>query len=160
MQKQKTQSEFKKEEEALRKTILQSKNNQKYREVKEVLKGRPRKKISNHTYLESHAYTDDLKPNEIGYKLWNTYVAIFKPNVIILNSGGYYTMTTNNRINSALNSVGISERVYSHRGTWYYGDGDWHNDKPFYDGLKVSYSGDILPQNNELENDDVITYIE
>lgn len=100
-------------------------------------RSRETRKVANNTYLER------LAEDEIGLRLHNTYVLRFKPDRTIYNTGGWYTVTTKDRING----FGPGG-VYSTRGTWFYhppkSDGygyDWETEFPFFDGIEVSPDG-------------------
>lgn len=62
-----------------------------------------------------------------------TAVATYtKDNKIVLNSGGYRSLTTKVRMNSAL---GNRAQVFQHKHRWYYSTNDGTN--PFEDGVCV-----------------------
>ena len=48
-----------------------------------------------------------------------TCVVKFNQNKIILNSGGWHTQTTKNRMNQASNQYNLGYRVYQKDFTWY-----------------------------------------
>jgi hypothetical protein len=84
-----------------------------YTELDQMLKGRnaQSKKWANNTYL--HRRGDD-----IALQYHNTDVATFKPNGdIVLNSGGWFTSTTKERINWALMEYPFGLR--QNKGVWY-----------------------------------------
>lgn len=63
-----------------------------------------------------------------------------------LHTGGWYTVTTKDRINAALPSVA----VYSERGRWMVAEvGAWENPVPFYDGMTIT-PGEPLPVSDEV----------
>ena len=94
-----------------------------YKEARDLLDGKGKKrgprdslKIARNTYLErgrefscySHGAmgrTEDYPKNAIGLRFHNTYVAILTPHWTELYSGGWYTMTTADRMRYV---VGIS----------------------------------------------------
>lgn len=60
--------------------------------------------------------------NEEGYKIiryHNTDVVKFNQFEIILNTGGWWTATTKNRMNQASNQFGLGFGVYQKRGVWF-----------------------------------------
>lgn len=69
---------------------------------------RNRRKLANNTYLERR---DDLT---IAVKLHATDVVTFTPEGTMLNTGGWFTSTTKDRINSY-----SPLKVYSEKGVWY-----------------------------------------
>lgn len=85
-----------------------------------------RRKVGNNTYAE-------ILPNgSVGIKLHNTYVVKINPdNTYTLNSGGWQTVTTKDRINE-YNPV----RVYQRDFTWYVKING--KEYPFIDGMVVS----------------------
>lgn len=88
-----------------------------------TLKKRESKKVGNNTYLVR------ISPETIGVKLHNTFVVeIHSDGTYTLNSGGWRTVTTKDRINN-YSPVGISQRKYE----WFVGD----ENVPFYDGIRV-----------------------
>jgi hypothetical protein len=127
-----------------------------YREAKAILEGRkcegyatalkkpnPNRqsvKIANNTYLERR------DPRTFAVRLHATDVVTITPRYVELNTGGWFTVTTKERINSA-----APVRIASDCGQWYAwlsrvpgGYPDW-NDKSrrtrFFDGLRVSPDG-------------------
>lgn len=70
---------------------------------------RDRKKVANNTWLERHENTIALRLHNTDIVTWAT------PNRAILNVGGWFTVTTANRINQVLPN-GVSQ--YSKRGRW------------------------------------------
>lgn len=66
-----------------------------YQNALEILKDRPQKKVANNTYLVR------TSPDCIGVRLHDTIVVyLFDDGTTRLNSGGYQTNTTKNRINA------------------------------------------------------------
>lgn len=85
-----------------------------------ILKGKPRKKIDHNTYLSRRigGYSITLYETPV--------VAIYDDGRYVLNSGGYRTATTKDRI-SKYSPV----RVHQSKHVWYAGD------VPFEDGMEV-----------------------
>jgi hypothetical protein len=48
-----------------------------------------------------------------------TRVVIATPSQIILNTGGWFTVTTKLRMNQASNEFNLGYEVYQRKGTWY-----------------------------------------
>ncbi len=85
-----------------------------------------RRKIGNNTYAEI------LYDNTVAIKLHNTYVVKINPNgTYTLNSGGWQTVTTKDRINQY-----SPVRVYQRDFTWYVKING--KEYPFMDGMVVS----------------------
>ena len=100
------------------------------------------RKISNNTYQYQ------LPDGTICTRLHQTDIAKLRPDgVLVLNSGGWRTPTTKDRINQALASRGC---VGSDRGIWYlhpphHDPGIAYNPVRFYDGIEVHPNGTALP---------------
>lgn len=98
-----------------------------YQKASELLKrGRDgRKKVGNNTYLYP-------RENGIAVRLHNTDVVLIRSDgKFVLNSGGWRTPTTKDRINSF-----APVRVWQQRGSWFLGNG-----VEFYDGMVVDADG-------------------
>ena len=81
-----------------------------YSDADSFLGKRDSRKLENHTYLKRHCST-------ISILLWNTYVVTYNKNgSVILDTGGYHTVTTKERINH-YNPLGY---VWTDRGDWWY----------------------------------------
>jgi hypothetical protein len=81
-----------------------------------------RRKVGNNTYAEI------LHDGSVGIMLHSTYVVKIHPdNSATLNTGGWYTSTTKDRINKY-----SPVRVYQKRGEWYLNNGT-----PYEDGMVV-----------------------
>jgi len=81
-----------------------------------------RRKVGNNTYAEI------LHDGSVGIVLHSTYVVKIHPdNSATLNTGGWYTSTTKDRINKY-----SPVRVYQKRGEWYLNNGT-----PYKDGMVV-----------------------
>lgn len=92
-----------------------------YATATETLATRDRKKVTHNTYLERRA------PDVIALRLHATDVVTFYADGrIVLDSGGWLTVTTKDRMNYA---DGI--RVSSQRGRWYV------NGAPYFDGMVI-----------------------
>jgi len=89
-----------------------------------------RRKVGNNTYAEI------LSDGSVGIMLHSTYVVkIHENNLYTLNTGGWYTPTTKDRINQF-----CPARVSQRKGEWYVSrrcaDG-CRNEFPFIDGMVV-----------------------
>jgi hypothetical protein len=95
-----------------------------------LTKGRKgRKKLENNTYLERH------DEDTVAVVLHSTAVVkIRSDGTFVLNSGGWLTVTTKDRINNY-----SPVRVSSVRGTWKLYDG-----QDYYDGMRVDSFGQVL----------------
>ena len=89
------------------------------------------RKVGNNTYAEI------LPDGSVGIMLHSTYVVTIHPdNSATLNSGGWQTVTTKDRINQY-----SPVRVYQRKEVWYtncVGSSGCANLFPFYDGMVVS----------------------
>ena len=98
-----------------------------------ILRGRGgKKKLENNTYLERES------EDEFGVVLHSTtIVRIFRDGSYILDSGGWHTVTTKDRMNRyAMNRYaphGVSQCKY----VWYV------KGKRFYDGIKILPNGEV-----------------
>lgn len=96
-----------------------------------------RRKLANNTYLVQGASKDSF-----AIRLHNTDVVTLHPDgSFTLNSGGWRTVTTKERIN-----VYAPGRVASDRGAWYYYPApgrDWSLRYPFADGMRVLPGGAV-----------------
>jgi hypothetical protein len=80
-----------------------------------ILHGRQSRKLGNNTYLET-------RPNgAVAVKLHKTDVLTVTPGHVVLNSGGWQTVTTKDRMNTYLPD---GWRVWSERGVWRIGHGN------------------------------------
>jgi hypothetical protein len=97
-----------------------------------TLGSRDRRKVANNTYLERR------DEQTIALRLHATDVVTFRPGTITLDSGGWRTVTTKNRINYAL-------PVYSDKGTWYVGGYPDHDNRVVYvDGITFTEAGSLV----------------
>ena len=107
-----------------------------YTTAQEVLNNRTSRKLENNTYLKR------IDDNTIGVLLHGTYVVTYTPKKVILNSGGWLTPTTKDRINK-YNPMYLTQK----NSLWYMPDGSL-----FYDGITIT-NGKIdkprLPEKTE-----------
>lgn len=92
--------------------------------------------IENNTRIER-------RDDDIAVRLHGTDVVTFhKDNSVTLNSGGWLTVTTKDRMNTYL---GSRAHVYSKRGLWYVaGMGDWTGGVRYFDGIRIAFDGTVL----------------
>ena len=118
-----------------------------YERVSDQLKGRcaNRRKIDNNTYAERH-------DGYIAIHLHATDIMLLKPDgSIILDSGGWLTVTTKARMNDQLRRDGWN--VWSERGVWYVGRGQW--DSPnrqqwaYADGMTLLPDGTVTGEGED-----------
>jgi hypothetical protein len=115
-----------------------------YPNCQEILAKRESKKLANNTYLYR-------KDNVFCVKLHNTdVVTIYDDDRQSINSGGYLTKTTKDRINTF-----SFASVFQERGLWFLRQ---NNEKiPFFDGIEINSSGSIVSsQEKILSVDDLI----
>jgi len=103
----------------------------------EKLGSRKNRKIGNNTYLE-------LLENSIGIRLHKTYVVQFLPSgKIELNSGGWKTVTTKDRINKFLPD---GFRLTQTKGIWYL------NNFVFKDGITINPDYSVTGEGNDISD--------
>lgn len=89
-----------------------------------------RRKLANNTYVRR------LPDDTIAIRLHETDIVIVRPDdTFMLNSGGWRTYTTKDRINKF-----SPARVYQERNQWYM----WPGPIPFFDGIVVNMRGEPL----------------
>ena len=109
-----------------------------YENAMNFMKGRLVKKLKNNTYLHR------LEDGCIGVKLHSTFIIKMYPIGMTLNSGGWRTPITKDRLN-----MFVGNAIAQRKGLWYF------NDHLFYDGIEVDYENNILSEKKELELDKV-----
>mgnify|MGYP005825807367 FL=1 len=93
-----------------------------YQEATDRLGTRDSRKVGNNTYLVRRG-------DNIALRLHRTDVVTFQPdNSVVLDSGGWLTVTTKNRMNEVV-------RVYSEKGKWY------AEGIPYADGMVIHADG-------------------
>ncbi len=81
-----------------------------------------------------------LPNGNFGVRLHNTYVVEITPeNHYILNTGGWYTPTTKDRINN-----NIPNNLYQQNSIWYVVDRINGNEIPYFDGMIIDQYGSII----------------
>ncbi len=100
-----------------------------YTEAAELLGSRDSLKIGHNTYLER------MLSDDIGIRLHaTTIVAFLAEGGVILNSGGWQTVTTKERMNRYL-PAGVS--VVRNKKAWYVLDREAMNETEFSDGMLI-----------------------
>lgn len=115
-----------------------------YSQAAERLGTRDRRKIGNNTYLERR------DAETIAVKLHATDVVTFHANgTATLDSGGYLTVTTKDR----LNSYAPCPRIFSHRGRWFVGKKDGDRSLPYFDGITFTDYGECVNPQDAPDTD-------
>jgi len=86
----------------------------------------------------------------IAIQLHNTdVVTFFMDGSVMLNSDGWLTVTTKDRMNKFLGDRG---HVYSNRGKWFVTKSGWEGGVRYFDGIRIAADGTILnPPDPKLE---------
>lgn len=95
--------------------------------------------------VDNNTYRIEYEDGSIAIRLHDTDVVTFKGDTITLNSGGWQTVTTKDRINEHA-PIYIVQR----KGQWFAGA----KEHRFYDGMQFNYMGELLTQplpNNDKE---------
>jgi len=103
-----------------------------FKEAETKLGNRVSRKLENNTYLQR-------REKGIAVLLHETDVVTYLPDgSCVLNSGGWKTVTTKDRMNSYAPC-----RIYSDKGVWYVSDGRWDSEKrqPYGDGFRIGPRG-------------------
>jgi hypothetical protein len=111
-----------------------------YSTANDRLSGRnsERRKVDNNTYLERR------QEGKIAIRLHSTDIIIFHPSGDIeLNTGGWQTVTTKDRLNEFLPGW----RVWSNKGVWYVGING--NTFPYADGMILHEDGTVDGQGED-----------
>ena len=100
--------------------------------------------------IENNTRVERIDANTIGIRLHDTIVVkIHDDGSWQLYSGGWYTVTTKDRINAY-----SPARVASERGRWYVWTHDWKNRTPFFDGIAVDWIGTVLNPRSTTANEE------
>jgi hypothetical protein len=104
-------------------------------------RGLDKKKLANNTYL--------MKSDCFVIQLHNTNIIKIYPNDIYeLNTEGWQTVTTKDRLNEF-----SPADIYQKRGVWFVKDNNADKeDKVFFDGIRISKSGEILNSDSAPSN--------
>jgi hypothetical protein len=107
-------------------------------------RNRDSRPVENNTRVERRG-------DDFAIRLHETDVAVIHPDdSITLNSGGWLTVTTKDRMNRALGSRSV--RIASDRGAWFIYRGWQVKVCRYFDGITISESGEILnPRSESLE---------
>jgi len=112
-------------------------------------------KLGNNTYLEWEPdETRGVEPEWFAVRLHSTNVVTFHADGrVVLDSGGWLTVTTKARLNDYIPS---GWRVYADRGVWclahYASEGGWDNAKAYADGITIYPSMGIESVTGEGED--------
>lgn len=102
--------------------------------------GKP-KKVANNT-VKYNRWHDGATV----YRLHRTDIVVIEPDgTYTLNSGGWRTITTKDRINT-FSPVNIFQR----KGEWFIGLGPFNEGIPFKDGMRVDAKGAIIEPRKEF----------
>lgn len=118
-----------------------------FHELVLLLGNRQSRKVGNNTYVEN------LGDGVIGVRLHSTHVVIFSDHRLVLNTNGWRTVTTKDRINVYLPGGWFVEQKDYY---WYLcqhirvGDGDAVRRVPFYDGVTIDTN-----ENRVLDREEV-----
>jgi len=102
-------------------------------------------KIENISKIAHNTFDYSIN-NQRKIRYTNTDIVLFNKNYIILNTGGFYTNTTRNRLNNFLNHG----HVYQSKNIWYYEQYQTKENEDteeirFFDGIKIDINtGNIL----------------
>lgn len=75
--------------------------------------------MSQTTTIGNHKTRINKEENKIKVKYWDTNVVTFDDNEIVLNTGGWKSMTTKLRMNQTSNQFNLGFRVSQSKGVWY-----------------------------------------
>ena len=115
-----------------------------YESANETLGARESRKVGNNTYLKRR------DENTIAVMLHSTDVVTMTPDYVELNTGGWYTVTTKERINRYV----PFNNVFSEKGRWYVGKHyPVKEATPFFDGIRISHDGRVLNPMDTAEDD-------
>lgn len=111
-----------------------------YKEASEMLGKRTHRKLANNTYLELHPQPE---PARIAVRLHDTDIITFYPRRVVLNSGGWKTPTTKDRLNRFMPEP---YHIIQEKGLWYVYLRDWQGKRLciFRDGMVITGTGKIL----------------
>lgn len=117
-----------------------------YQEASELLGTRDSKKLENNTYLKRY---DDY----IGVMLHTTDVVKFYPEYFELDSGGWNTQTTRDRINKYSNARVWVKNSVMYVGIPYKEGCSYHPESSvlFYDGIHYDYEGNLLSKTKDID---------
>ena len=108
-----------------------------------------RRKLQNNTYLER------IDEHTVGVRLHDTHVVkLHDDGSTSLDSGGWHTMTTKERINDYIDYPLL--RVTSDRGRWYLATGWGAEDRihRFFDGIRIKDGKVLNPRRAEMKAQD------
>lgn len=106
------------------------------RDAREALRGKVERKIGNNTYLVDRG-------DAVAMRLHDTGVITWTADGITLDSGGWKTPTTKDRMSSILQRGGFT--IWQERGEWSLVRLSDRKTWPYADGMTVCYDPDIAP---------------
>lgn len=116
-----------------------------YEEALSVLNGRSTKKVANNTYLDRFKREQDryTTGDPIALRLHHTDVATFfrrdsGDEYVVLNTGGWKTVTTKDRLNRVLRRNGAN--IYQEGQAWYLNLPE-QGVTPYYEDVRLRLSG-------------------
>ena len=89
--------------------------------------------------IKKKATTYEKNGEEIIFRLYHTNIVTIRPHEVILDSGGYRTMTTKRRINQILEEYDIPYKLSNIRGRWVVTGTKFDAGGYFQDGMKLTY---------------------
>lgn len=107
------------------------------RDASEALRGKRERRIGNNTWLHR------LEDGNVAMLLHDTDIVIWTADGISLDSGGWKTPTTKDRMTSILQRVGFT--IWQTRGEWALVRLSDRKTWPYADGMTVYYDPDIAP---------------
>ena len=84
--------------------------------------------------IRKKATSYEKSGEEIIFRLYHTNIVVIRPHEVVLNSGGYQTVTTKRRMNEILKEYNINYTVEAYKGDWYINN---LQEVPFFDGMKL-----------------------
>lgn len=107
----------------------------------EILSGVTKEILSSKFVMNNTLYILYADGSE-AWRLYNTDVVTKKDNFYTLNSGGWRTVTTKDRINSF--TPGRFYAIYQENGIWYLSNQD--QTTVFYDGIQLDETGKVISE--------------
>lgn len=93
-----------------------------YTQLMTKLGNREKRKLGNNTYLEKRGET------KLAIRLHATDVLLFEPDKVTVQTGGWRTLTTKDRINSYAPCT-----IYQAKGQWYWRTGEQFTEGDYFD---------------------------
>ena len=124
------------------------------------LETRDSRKICKNTYLKVLERYLHGAPKVIGLLLHKTFIVTFEPDRIVLDTGGWWTVTTKDRINIGLQMVGLWPGLFSKNNQWYIckqgyiWDQENATEWTDRDRMILDWDGEVLTDSNGDEDND------